>query len=189
MEKDGRLARGETRKLVLLDAAVRVIAREGAGNLTHRAIASEAKVSLASVTYHFPSIEECRCAVFNHAGSRIGLAFRAILEAGDVRSEDIPLITAEFGVSLATARREDAVAVFEMIVATVHNPELRPVIEFLDARLADLLEPYVGSRARALTVTAAIQGLILTALALNTPAEDLRASITDLVSRFRSISR
>jgi DNA-binding transcriptional regulator YbjK len=185
MEKDGRLMRGETRKLALLDAAVRVIAREGAGNLTHRAVASEAKVSLASTTYHFPSIEEFRCAVFAHAGSRIGLAFRAVMEAGNVRPEDVPLIAAEFGASLITARREDAVAVFEMIVATTHSPELRTVIDFLDARLADLLEPYVGTRSQALIVTAAIQGLILTALALGTPADDLRTSIVDLVNRFR----
>lgn len=187
MEQDGRFARGEARKLLLLDAAVRVIAREGAGNLTHRAVATQARVSLASATYHFPAIEELRCAVFDHAGSRIGLAFRAILERGDVRPENIPGIVAEFGASLTTARREDAVAVFEMIVATVHSPELRTVIESLNARLADLLEPYVGSRSQALEVTAAIQGLILTALALNTPEDDLRASIADLVSRFRHV--
>jgi DNA-binding transcriptional regulator YbjK len=189
MEKDGRLARGEARRQLLLDAAVRVIAREGAGNLTHRAVAIEAQVSLASATYHFPTIEEFRCAVFDHAGSRIGLAFRAVLEAGDVRTADIPKIAAEFGASLATSRREDAVAVFEMIVATAHSPELRSVIEFLDDRLADLLEPYVGKRSLALTVATAIQGLILTALALNTPADDLKASISDLVRRFRRSSR
>jgi TetR/AcrR family transcriptional regulator, regulator of biofilm formation and stress response len=188
MEKDGRLVRGEARRQLLLDAAVRVIAREGAGNLTHRAVATEAHVSLASATYHFPTIEEFRCAVFDHAGSRIGLAFRAVLEAGDVRTGDIPKIVAEFGASLATTRRKDAVAVFEMIVATVHSPELRTVIEFLDDRLADLLEPYVGTRRLALTLTAAIQGIILSALVLDTPPDDLKTSIANLVRRFRCVA-
>ncbi|MGJ7499386.1 TetR/AcrR family transcriptional regulator [Variovorax sp. ZT5P49] len=185
MEQDGRFARGEARRLLLLDAAVRVIAREGTGSLTHRAAAAQADVSLASATYHFPNIEEFRRAVFDHAGSRIGLAFRAVLEAGDVQLADIPRVVAEFSASLTTVRREDTVAIFEMIVATVHRPELRSVIEVLDNRLADLLAPYVGNRREALTVTAAIQGLILTALASNTPANALRVSIEDLVCRFR----
>jgi len=185
MEKDGRFARGDARRQLILDAAVQVIALEGAGNLTHRAVAGKARISLASVTYHFPSIEELRTSVFEHAGERIGLAFRALIENADFHRDDIPEIVAEYGASLITARREETVAVFEMIVATAHNPELRPVIQFFDARLADLLEPYVGTRGRAAIVTAAIQGLILTALTLNTGEANLRAAIADLVSLFR----
>ena len=185
MEPDGRIARGDARRLLLLDAAVNVIAREGAGSLTHRAVAAQAQVSLASITYHFPSIEELRRAVFDHAGSRIGLAFRAVLASGDVGIEAVPVVIAEFGASLTTHRREDSVAVFEMIVATVHSPELVSVIDLLNARLADLLEPYVGNRGRAVTVTSAIQGLILTALALKTAPSTLRTQIADLVRRFR----
>lgn len=185
MESDGRIARGETRRRLLLDAAVQVIARDGMGSLTHRAVAAQAQVSLASTTYHFPGIEDLRRAVFDYAGSRIGLAFRAVLESGDVGIEAVPEVIAEFGSSLMSDRRQDTVAVFEMIVAAVHTPELRSVIGLLDARLADLLEPYVGIRARAATVTSAIQGLILTALAVNTPPDQLRSEIADLVRRFR----
>lgn len=185
MEQDGRQARGQTRKLLILDAAVGVIAQEGAGNLTHRAAALAAKVSLASVTYHYPSIEAFRCAVFDHAGSRIGMAFRALIEREDVTVDAIPAIMADFAVSLVGQHRQDTVAVFEMIVATVHNPELRPVITFLDHRLAELLTPYVGEHSRALTVVAGIQGVILTALALGTTAAQLHQSTLELITRSR----
>lgn len=188
IEKDGRLARGEARKLLLLDAAVGVIAQQGAGNLTHRAVAGEAHVSLASVTYHFPTIELLRCEVFDHAGSRIGLAFRALIEQDDVQLESIPEIFAGFAVSLIKERREDTVAVYEMIMAAVHNPELRPVIGFLNDRLADLLELYVGSRTQTLILNAAIQGVILNALVQDSSEEHLHASIIDLISRFRALN-
>jgi DNA-binding transcriptional regulator YbjK len=184
---DGRLARGELRKLLLLDAAVKVVADGGSGALTHRAVASDAGVSLASVTYHFPSIGDLREAMFDHAGSRVGLAFRDLIETAGTRAEDVPELTAAFSVSLVTERRVDTTAVFEMIVAAGHDASLRPLVRFFNDRLAELLGPYVGERFTALTVAAAIQGLILGYLA-QTDVEDAQAlhdGITDLVRRYR----
>jgi DNA-binding transcriptional regulator YbjK len=72
MKTDGRLSRGTTCKTLLLDAAVRIVAKFGANSLTHRAVAKDAHVSLASVTYHFPSSEALRSATYEYAGSQIG---------------------------------------------------------------------------------------------------------------------
>ncbi|MEZ0094821.1 TetR/AcrR family transcriptional regulator [Streptacidiphilus sp. EB129] len=185
---DGRLARGEARRELLLDAAVRVVGEQGAGALTHRAVAAGAAVSLASVTYHYPSIDDLRRATFEHAGSRIGLEFRALVTRTAARPDALPALCGDFTAHLVTDRRTDAVAVFEMIIATGHDPDLGPVKGLLDRRLARLLEPYVGSQAAALTVTAALQGLVLTALTPD-PARDpqwLRAAVTDLVRRYRA---
>jgi DNA-binding transcriptional regulator YbjK len=183
---DGRLRRGGARRALLLDAGVRVVAGNGAGNLTHRAAAAEAGVSLASVTYHFPSIDELRRATFDHAGSLVGLAFRDRVLTADAHAEDVGEMLADYATALVVDRREATVAVFEMITAATHDHGLRPVVEILNARLAALLAPYVGSHSQALTAAAAVQGLILTALAtdLGSP-DDLRAAVLDLITRFR----
>jgi DNA-binding transcriptional regulator YbjK len=184
--QDGRLSRGQARRTLLLDAAVRVVARDGAGDLTHRAAAAEAGVSLASVTYHFASIQALRRATFDHAGSIVGLAFRARVLAAGADIEDAGGILADYATTLLAERREATVAVFEMIIAATHDRELRPVVELLNDRLAALLEPYAGSRRQALTVAAAVQGLILTALSTDRHThDDLHAAAIDLITRFR----
>lgn len=181
---DGRLARGESRQLLIMDAAVRVVAGHGAGALTHRAAASEADVSLASVTYHYPSITALRGATFDHAGSRIGLAFRAIIEDAVPTVAELPATTANFVASLVADRRVDTVAVFEMILAASHDPALRPFARFLDERLTEILTPYVGSKVSARVLASSIQGLILSALAQSSPPRELRVATLELIQRF-----
>jgi hypothetical protein len=59
-------------------------------------------------------------------------------------------------------------------------------VDLLNDRLAALLEPYVGSRRQALTVAAAVQGLVLMGLATDRNThDDLHAACLDLITRFR----
>ena len=51
-------ARGRRRREELLRAALRVIDERGVGGATHRAIAQEAGVPVATTTYYFASIDE-----------------------------------------------------------------------------------------------------------------------------------
>ncbi|HEX9537555.1 MAG TPA: TetR family transcriptional regulator [Streptosporangiaceae bacterium] len=186
---DGRLARGDARKTLLLDAAVRIVGEQGLGALTHRAVAAGAAVSLASVTYHYPSIDDLRRATFEHAGSRIGLEFVGLIAHTATEPDALPDICGDFTTHLVTERRTDTIAVFEMILAAGHDPELGPVKGLLDQRLAQLLAPYVGSEGAAFTVTAAMQGLVLTALALDRARDPgwLRGAVSDLIRRYRAI--
>jgi DNA-binding transcriptional regulator YbjK len=46
------------RRRLIVEAALRVIARDGVNGATHRAVAAEARVPLASTTYHFTSKAE-----------------------------------------------------------------------------------------------------------------------------------
>ncbi|HEY4849752.1 MAG TPA: TetR family transcriptional regulator [Streptosporangiaceae bacterium] len=186
---DGRLARGDARKTLLLDAAVRIVGEQGLGALTHRAVAASAAVSLASVTYHYPSIDDLRRATFEHAGSRIGLEFVGLIAHTATEPDALPDICGDFTAHLVTERRTDAIAVFEMILAAAHDRELGPVKGLLDQRLAQLLAPYVGSEGAAFTVTAAMQGLVLTALALDRVRDPgwLRGAVSDLIRRYHAI--
>lgn len=188
---DGRLARGEARKTLLLDAAVRIVGEQGAGALTHRAVAAGAAVSLASATYHYPSIDDLRRATFQQAGARIGLEFLDLVARTAARPDELPELCGDFTAHLVADRRTDAIAVFEMILAAGHDPGLGPVKQLLDQRLGRILEPYVGSAVAARTVTAAMQGLVLAALTPD-PTRDpnwLREAVGDLIRRYRATSR
>lgn len=53
-----RQARGERRRREIAAAALRIVEREGLDGVTHRRVATEADVPLASTTYYFSSMEE-----------------------------------------------------------------------------------------------------------------------------------
>jgi DNA-binding transcriptional regulator YbjK len=187
MNTDGRLLRGEARRMLLLDASVRIVAGLGARALTHRAAAKAASVSLASVTYHFPSSADLRRATYEHAGSRLSLQFIEQIPPETAKLDTLPDICGAFAVQLLTKNRTDALTVFEMIVAASHDPELRPVTRLLNERFAARLEPYLGSIDAAIAVGTAMQGLILAAFTLDGSgqADWLRRAVSDLVRRYR----
>jgi DNA-binding transcriptional regulator YbjK len=185
--QDGRLARGSARRSVLLNAAVRVVAGKGFGSLTHRAVAAEAKVSVASVTYHFPSISELRRETLAHAGSSIGLELAELVSTASASADDIPEVCAAYAVRLVVGRRVETAAVFELIVAAGHDEDLRPLVEFYHGMLADLLTPYEGDPGRAQVAAAAVQGLVLVQMVRPNPDDPsvFGAAVADLIRRYR----
>lgn len=60
----GTRPRGERTKQKILDASVRVIAREGVRGTTHRAVAMEAGVQLSLTTYYFRDLNELLSSAF-----------------------------------------------------------------------------------------------------------------------------
>ncbi len=58
-------AKSEHRRRLILEAALRIVAREGVRGIKHRAVAREAGVPLASTTYYFKDIEELISDAFN----------------------------------------------------------------------------------------------------------------------------
>jgi TetR/AcrR family transcriptional regulator, regulator of biofilm formation and stress response len=185
-ETDGRLARGAARRTLLLDTAIWIVADRGSGSLTHRAVAEAAQVSVASVTYHFPSIADLRRETFEHAGSSIGLELAGLVLAASTRIEDTPEICAAFAVRLVVERRVVTAAIFELIVAAAHDEELRPLVALYNDRLTDLLAPYEGDHRNARIIGAAIQGLLIVHLAspLRVDASALGEAVADLIRRY-----
>jgi DNA-binding transcriptional regulator YbjK len=181
---DGRLARGAARRSLLLEAAVRVVGQRGFAALTHRAVAAQAGVSLASTTHHFASAADLRRAMFEHVGSAIGLHLTTLVVDAAQDTTAMPRICAEFAVRLATERRVETTAVFEMIVAAGHDAELRPVARFLQDRLTELLLPYTGEATTARTVGSAVQGLLLIAV-MSGEHGSLHSAVEDLIRRYR----
>jgi DNA-binding transcriptional regulator YbjK len=62
-----RTARGEARRARILDAVLTIVGRDGAGAVTHRAVAAVAAVPLAATTYYFSSRDDLLAEALQHA--------------------------------------------------------------------------------------------------------------------------
>ena len=62
----GETPKGELRRRALIEAAARLLVREGLHSLTHRAVAAEAGLPLASTTYYFADLGELEAAAAGH---------------------------------------------------------------------------------------------------------------------------
>ena len=167
-----------------------MVAVGGSGALTHRSVASRAQVSLASVTYHFGSIEELRTSTFERALAVLDDELARAAENGGTL-ERMPRVFADYVVALLTQHREAVVTVNEMIVAASHDDDLRPTFHAYQEHFAALLDPCVGGREAGFMVAAALQGLMLSALTYQDPrggATRWRAVVVDLIDRVRSQS-
>ena len=184
--------RGAARRAALLDAAICVVAVAGSGGLTHRAVAANARVSLASVSYHFASIDELRNSTFERALAVLDEELTRAAETGGGTLERMPSVFADYVMALLTRHRQAAVTVSEMIVAASRDDHLRPTFHAYQEHLAGLLDPCVGGPEAGLMVAAALQGLILSALtykdtetADGTDAPAWRAAVVDLINGLR----
>jgi AcrR family transcriptional regulator len=119
-----RPARGEGR-VALLQAAIRIGARQGLRGLTIRSVAAEAGVSHGLVRHHFGSRERLVAEALEHAG-RISLG-TGDLEPGTGRPED-------FSVDLQRMVASDPelqAFQFELAMEARRRPELQPTITAL----------------------------------------------------------
>ncbi|MCW3016270.1 MAG: transcriptional regulator, TetR family [Solirubrobacterales bacterium] len=155
----------------LLEAATRVIARDGFRGLTYRSVATEAGVTHGLVTYHF--------------GTREALIHEALLRAAQDAIEQSSIAPQsdrieDFARGLPSLAQDapDAQAVqFELALEARRRPALRPEIEGLYERYVKIvgatLEGY-GIPADAPTarlVFAALDGLTLQQLIFDRPQE------------------
>jgi AcrR family transcriptional regulator len=119
----------------LLDAAVRLIAREGIDNVRIARIAAEAGVSAGLVHYHFASRDALLEEAIEHSYERAGDMRLAAL--GEGRADAVQRLRAMIDQCLPStpALREDWVLWVELWLRGARDPALRPVAARLYARL------------------------------------------------------
>lgn len=158
-----RNARGQQRRRTILAAAVRVVASQGAGGLTHRAAAAEAGVSLASTTYHFPSIVDLRRATLRYAEHVIRPEFAASLTCEGGGAAAIAELASRWrGIGLS--HRAEFTALFSLLVESLHDAELRPDADELLAVPTTALTRTGVAAGAAEAVVASLVGLALVSL-------------------------
>jgi AcrR family transcriptional regulator len=119
----------------LLDAAVRLIAREGIDNVRIARIAAEAGVSAGLVHYHFASRDALLEEAIEHSYERAGDMRLSAL--GEGRADAAQRLRAMIDQCLPSTPplREDWVLWVELWLHSARDPALRPVSARLYARL------------------------------------------------------
>lgn len=111
------------RRLALLDAAFRVIAAEGVGGATTRAIVAEAQMSLASFHYAFTSRDEMMRELIGHViENQTVAAFSTLRYGNDLRTAIRDGLQAFLEVVVADPSREQTM--FELMQYSLRTPEL-----------------------------------------------------------------
>ncbi|MER5502683.1 MULTISPECIES: TetR family transcriptional regulator [unclassified Streptomyces] len=128
--REPRPTRGAARREALLDATVRLLAREGARAVTHRAVAEEAGTTHGSARYYFGT----RDRLLDEALRR--LAARQIVEVQNRLSPtpDAPphAHAARLAHYLAGAVDDDrdaCIARYELFLEVARRPHLRPALD------------------------------------------------------------
>jgi TetR/AcrR family transcriptional regulator, regulator of biofilm formation and stress response len=161
------------RRDAILEAALRVIARSGADAATHRAVAAEAGVALASTTYHFESksalVREALELVIERSTAAVA---RYTAGPGPADGEQLVDRLVRLVVALSNDRRAPLAAQYELILEAGRRPDLQPLAERWNeaylgglvalVRRAGLADPQLAAE----TISNLIEGALLNQLAL-----------------------
>ena len=176
-----RQARGEQKRARIVAAALRVVERDGLDGVTHRSVAAEAEVPLASTTYYFASKEDLMQAAMELLVAREAESLRDLAQAvmdGDVTvAEGIEGLIA-WQASLMREERRAQIAQFELflrVARTEGGPvawtePYRVVARSLFERLGTA-DPDADARG----VVALVNGLSL--VQLTDPVEDYESRV------------
>jgi DNA-binding transcriptional regulator YbjK len=109
----------------IVDATVRIVAREGVGAVTHRRVATEAGVSLSSTTWHFATKADILEAALRATAQREVDRVRAIADRLGGAAFDATAWAEELAAWLieeVTGEREQAVALYRLQVELLGSP-------------------------------------------------------------------
>lgn len=177
---DQRAAR---RRRAILEATLRLIGRRGPEAVTHRAVAAEAEVPLASITYYFGSRDGLLDEALRHVAEEEMAALRAA--AAPPPADATPEALADVLVGLLERGVADGgralVAEFELWLEAARRPALRSSARAWNEVYLDAAEPWLrafGSTSPhedARLLAAALDGLGLELLTEDHPAAAARA--------------
>jgi DNA-binding transcriptional regulator YbjK len=166
------------RRQAIIEAAVRVIARQGLGKLTHRRVAAEADVPVGSTTYYFSDLGALRDAALEHATTTSAdylEHWRRDLDENVDLPATLARLTADYLVD-----RDQHRTLNELYVAASHRPELQRLARLWSDGLVALLEPRIGRRA-ADAVAVFLDGATLHSVITDSPLGI--EALTDAIAR------
>jgi DNA-binding transcriptional regulator YbjK len=135
VEPDGRRRRGLRRRAVLVEAALQVVARDGAAAVTHATVAAAAGLGRSAVSHHFASIDELLAAALRSGTEQLAAAVPRPDDGGG----DLAWFAAAL-VDYFAADPGRVAAGYELYLLAARQPGLRPAV----ARWTDLLAELAG---------------------------------------------
>lgn len=191
--------RGASRRKALLDAALRIIVKDGPGAVTLRSVVAEAKASHGSVAYYFGTREElihqALMLVANHNIDALAHAWAEIENHVTDRAKVAELISRHSAHQMIEDRSM-GITIIELHLAAARYPELRPALRQWGrayARITHRTLAALGAsnpEADAALLISAINGLVINQLAL--PRRDferriMRPAVLRLLLTFPSL--
>jgi DNA-binding transcriptional regulator YbjK len=192
-ESPTRQARGRRRRAELLDAVLRLVAREGVAAITHRAVAREAGVTHRLTTYYFETKEQMLREAFRHLSARslerAEQAARDVASArGGVGALDAAIDAVVDAVLGGLGGETGAAAEFSLVLEIARQPGLASGYAAWQRRMEEILCEHaraLGSdapEADARIIVAMLRGLQLELLA-KPAGPPSRAALRALLAR------
>ncbi|ATY30994.1 TetR family transcriptional regulator C-terminal domain-containing protein [Sphingomonas psychrotolerans] len=162
-------AEPDARRLSLIEAAARVLARDGASGASVRVITIEAGVSPGLVAHHFGGVDALIAATYAHVGERVSAALDAAVAAAgtDPRARLNAYVAASFAppiadrALLATWTAFWGLVIAQPEIAALHDAQYARYRTGLEQLLAACgIVPAARQRA-AIAITALVDGLWL----------------------------
>jgi DNA-binding transcriptional regulator YbjK len=161
-------AEPDARRLSLIEATARVLAAEGAGGASVRAIALEAGVSPGLVGHYFDGIDALIAATYRHVGERVSAALDAAMAtAGSPRARLDAYVTASFDPPIADpGLLATWIAFWSLVkarpdIAALHDDIYGSYRRDLETLLAECGVAPADLRLTAIAITALVDGLWL----------------------------
>jgi DNA-binding transcriptional regulator YbjK len=158
---DGRRARGEQRRNELLAATLTVIERDGVAGVSHRAVAAVADVSVASITYHFPTLDDLLVAALQSAAEDLAVELHGRGSELGARPADELARLIEHSV---VRRRGRTLALYELYLYAARRPDLRDTAGAWLEPLTEIARTFTADPQKARLLVAALDGLLMQAL-------------------------
>ena len=169
--------KGEARREALLDAVLRVLEKQGAGAVTHRAVAKEAGVPLSAATYYFGTLDDLYVSALRRATADQIALFAGIGET-DLRG------FARVIHGWAHSNRGAAIAQYELMFLAKRRDGLRADAEAWYGALEHAIDPERLHPERTRVRALAVDGLLLQMLWLGEPrsVDDVEAALGQIIS-------
>ncbi|WP_084278841.1 TetR family transcriptional regulator C-terminal domain-containing protein [Novosphingobium sp. B1] len=164
-----RRAEPDERRLSLVEACARVLARNGGAGASVRAIAQEASVSLGLVGHYFGGIDALIAATYAHVDGKVAATLDAEVAAAghDSRARLEAFVTGSFAPSIADpALLATWVAFWSLVtaradIARQHDEQYAGYRARLEGLLAECGVSPARRRGHAIAITALVDGLWL----------------------------
>jgi DNA-binding transcriptional regulator YbjK len=128
-----------SRRDLLIDTALDVIAEHGVAGTTHRRVATAAGVPLGSTTYYFADLADLLAAAFGRFADQISERFEAALAPARTPAEAITAITAFL---LSDDDPRELALSYELYALAIRRPEVAGLVEAWFARSQQALAPF-----------------------------------------------
>lgn len=140
MTPPARAVRGEARRALILDAALHVVAEEGAAALTHRRVAAAAGLPLAATTYWFASKDELLTEAYRLAADRDTARMRELVgRLPDVGAAELAGALTDLLLADLAGGRSALIAAYSLWLEAARHPGLREVERTWTAAYVELV--------------------------------------------------